>query len=240
MYEERFYRSISKPDNLDCYEVQCKETDLFCCTRGNFHGFIMGKVLFYRNQIEEYIRSRPEFRDSLVPVADDLFAPRIAREMMEASRTIGIGPMATVAGAIAEFIGRDIAPLSEEYIIENGGDIFLRTDVERVIEVYAKDSPFSEKIGILVKPGDEPYGICTSSGTVGHSLSFGKADAVCVIGKSSLFTDGLATCIGNIVKKKDDIQTAIEKGKAFPGVKGILIIFGESLGVWGDLEIVEI
>lgn len=240
MYEERFYRRISKPKDLDCYEVQYKETDLFCCTQGNFHGFIMGKVLFYRNQIEEYIRSRPEFRDSLVPIGDDPFAPRIAREMMEASRITGVGPMATVAGAIAEFIGRDIALLSEEYIIENGGDIFLRTDAERIVEIYAKDSPFSERIGISVKPDDRPYGICTSSGTVGHSLSFGKADAVCIIGRSSLFTDGLATCIGNIVKKKDDISTAIEKGKVFPGVIGILIIFGRSLGVWGDLEIVEI
>jgi ApbE superfamily uncharacterized protein (UPF0280 family) len=240
MYEERFYRRISKPKDLDCYEVQYKETDLFCCTRGNFHGFIMGKVLFYRNQLEEYIRSRPEFRDSLVPIGDDPFAPRIAREMMEASRIIGVGPMANVAGAIAEFIGRDIASLSEEYIIENGGDIFLRTDAERVVEVYAKDSPFSERIGISVKPDDRPYGICTSSGTVGHSLSFGKADAVCIIGRSALFTDGLATCIGNIVKKKDDISTAIEKGKAFPGIIGILIIFGSSLGVWGDIEIVEI
>ncbi|HOE16558.1 MAG TPA: UPF0280 family protein [Syntrophorhabdaceae bacterium] len=240
MYEERFYRGIAKPKDLNCYEVKCKETDLFCCTRGNFHGFIMGKVLFYRNQLEEYIKSRPEFRDSLVPLADDPFAPRIVREMMEASRIIGIGPMATVAGAIAEFVGRDIAPFSEEYIIENGGDIFLRTDAERIIEVYAKDSPFSERIGVSVKPDNEPWGICTSSGTVGHSLSFGKADAVCIIGRSSLFTDGLATCIGNIVKKKDDIPMAIEKGKAFSGVKGVLIIFGESLGVWGDLEIVEI
>ncbi len=240
MFEERFYRKISKPDDLVCYEVQYKETDLFCCTRENFHGLIMGKVLFYRNQLEEYIKLRPEFRDSLVPVGDDPFAPRIAREMMEASRLIGVGPMATVAGAIAEFIGRDIAPLSEEYIIENGGDIFLRTDVERVIAVYAEDSPFSERIGVSIKPHDRPYGVCTSSGTVGHSLSFGEADAVCVIGRSALFTDGLATWLGNIVKKKDDITTAIERGKVFPGVLGILIIFGESLGVWGDVEIVEI
>ncbi|OPY75525.1 MAG: hypothetical protein A4E64_01900 [Syntrophorhabdus sp. PtaU1.Bin058] len=241
MYEERFYRGIAKPRDLDCYEVQYKETDLFCCTRGNFHGFIMGKVLFYRNQLEEYIKSKPEFRDSLVPVmGDDPFAPRIAREMIEASRIIGVGPMATVAGAIAEFIGRDIAPLSEDYIIENGGDIYLRTSSERIVEVYAKDSPFSERIGISVKPDDRPYGICTSSGTVGHSLSFGSADAVCIVGRSSLFTDGLATCLGNIVKKKDDIPTAIEKGKAFPDVTGILIVFDESLGVWGDLEIVEI
>ena len=240
MYEERFYRGISKPEDLVCYEVQYKETDLFCCTRGDFHGFIMGKVLFYRNQLEEYIKSRPEFRDSLVPIGDDLFAPRMVREMIEASRIIGVGPMATVAGAMAEFIGRDIAPLSDEYIIENGGDIYLRTDTERIVEVYAKDSPFSERIGISVKPDDRPCGICTSSGTVGHSLSFGKADAVCITGRSSLFADGLATCLGNIVKKKDDIPTAIEKGKAFHGVMGILIIFGESLGVWGDLEIVEI
>jgi ApbE superfamily uncharacterized protein (UPF0280 family) len=109
-----------------------------------------------------------------------------------------------------------------------------------VILLYAKDSPFSEKIGIKLKPSNSPYGVCTSSGTVGHSLSFGKADAVCIVGTSSLFADGLATCLGNIVKNKDDIPVALEKGKTYLDVMGILIILGENLGVWGNLDIVKV
>ena len=240
MYEERFYRGFTQPNGLVCYEVKYKETDLLCCTKGNLKDFIEDRVLFYRHQLEEYIRLKPVFMHSLVPVEYDKFAPVIVREMVEASSEIGVGPMATVAGAIAEFVGRDIDKLSDEYIIENGGDVYLKTQKERVLMVYAKDSPFSKRIGIKIPPDEEPYGVCTSSGTVGHSLSFGRADAVCVVGKSSLFMDGLATYICNVVKQKNDIPLAIEKGRIFKGVKGILIIVGEHLGAWRDIEIVKI
>ena len=220
--------------------MKLKETDLWCCTRTDLSLLIKGRVLFYRHQLETYIKLRPEFEESLVPVHKDSFAPEIVRNMIEASGLLGVGPMATVAGAIAEYVGRDIAGLTDEYIIENGGDIYLRTAHERVVLIYAKDSPYSEKIGVKLKGRDTPYGVCTTSGTVGPSLSFGRADAVCIVGNSSLFADGLATYVGNIVKKKDDIAVAIEKGKAFPEVTGILIVFGNHLGIWGDLEIVKV
>ncbi len=240
MYEERFYRRISRPGELKCYEITCKETDLFCCTEGDLGPYIKERVLFYRNQLEQYILSRPAFRESLVPIDGDRLAPAMIREMLSASAAVGVGPMATVAGAIAEFVGRDIEPLTGEYIIENGGDICLRTSVERTIQVFASSSPFSEHIGLKLKAAPHAYGVCTSSGTVGHSMSLGEADAVCVVGASSLFTDGLATYLCNIVKKKDDIADAIRKGQVFPGVTGILIILGDSLGAWGDLDIVEL
>jgi uncharacterized protein len=229
-----------KPRDLICYEVSHKETDLLCCTKTDLRGYIKERVLSHRYQLDEYIRMKPIFRESLTPVENDPLAPAIAREMMAASSTLNVGPMATVAGAMAEFIGRDITDLSDVFIIENGGDICLKTDIERIVQLYAKDSPFSEKIGIKLKPGDHPYGVCTSSATVGPSLSFGNADAVCIIADSALFADGLATCLGNIVKKKDDISIAIEKGRQFPGVMGILIILGEHLGIWGDLDIVKL
>lgn len=239
MYEERFYRSISRPDDLICFEVKYKETDLFCCTKVDLKAFIEDRVFFYRHQLEEYIRQRPEFLESLSPIDNDRFAPEIARKMMEASAIIGVGPMACVAGAIAEFVGSDIELLSDEFILENGGDIFLKTKRHRTILVYAKDSPFSEKIGIKINPGPTAYGVCTSSGTVGHSLSFGSADAVCVIGESSLFCDGFATFIGNIIKKKEDIPLAIEKARTFGMIRGILIVMGDKLGVWGDIKLVK-
>ncbi len=103
MYEERFYRGFTQPNGLVCYEVKYKETDLLCCTKGNLKDFIEDRVLFYRHQLEEYIRLKPVFMHSLVPVEYDKFAPVIVREMVEASSEIGVGPMATVAGAIAEF-----------------------------------------------------------------------------------------------------------------------------------------
>ena len=240
MYEERTYRRISRPDDLICYEVALKETDLFCCTSLDLKAFIEERVLFYRNQLEVYIRERPVFLESLAPLPADPVAPRIVREMLEASAAVGVGPMACVAGAVAEFVGRDVNPRSDEYIIENGGDIFLRTRRERRVVIYAKDSPYSGKIALRLKPAEAPYGICTSSATVGPSLSLGKADAVCVVGSSSLFSDGLATRLGNMVKGEDDIEAALELGKAFPGVTGILIILGKKLGVFGDLDLLKV
>ncbi len=239
MYEERFYRGISRPDDLECFEVVCKETDLFCCTKGNLKSFIEESVISLRYKIENYIKQRPEFLESLSPIEYDRFAPDIVKEMIEASACIGVGPMACVAGAIAEFIGRDIEKHSDEFIIENGGDIFLKTNKYRNVLIYAQDSPFSERLGIRVSPHNRPYGICTSSGTVGHSLSLGKADAVCIVGESSLFCDGLATFIGNIVKKNEDISFAIEKAKTFKQIRGILIVMGDKLGAWGDIELVQ-
>ena len=240
MYEERYYRNVTKPRDLICYEVVHKETDLLCCTKTDLSVSIKERIFSYRHQLDEYIRVKPVFKESLTPLENDPLAPAIAREMIAASSTLNVGPMATVAGAVAEFIGRDIMDLSDVFIIENGGDIYLKTDIERIVQIYAKDSPFSEKIGIKIKPNDSPYGVCTSSATVGPSLSLGNADAVCIVADSALFADGLATYLGNIVKKKDDISIAIEKGQQFPGVIGILIILGEHLGIWGDLDIVKL
>lgn len=234
------YRGLVRPGDLLCYEVKFKETDLLCCTRTDLKSYLEDRVFFYRHQLEEYIESRPIFRDSLVPIEGDPFAPSIVKRMIEASALLGVGPMACVAGAVAEFLGNDIAPKTDEYIIENGGDICLKTTKERIVLVHAKNSPFSEKIGIKLKGRDRPYGVCTSSATVGPSLSLGQADAVCVVADSALFADGLATSIGNSVKRKDDIPLAIERVQGFGGVIGILIIVGDRLGIWGDLEIAQV
>ena len=231
---------MSRPDDLLCYEVIYQETDLFCCTSEDLRKTIEGRVLHYRNQLDTYVGERPEFLKSLAPIPFDPLAPRIAKEMMRAAASIGVGPMACVAGAVAEFVGRDVNPLTDEYIIENGGDIYLRTRRERNVVIYAKDSPYSKKIGIRIGPSEDALGICTSSATVGPSLSLGKADAVCVLSHSALFADGLATRIGNMVGREDDIEAALEDGKRFPDVVGILIIMGKSLGVWGNIDLIEV
>ena len=130
--------------------------------------------------------------------------------------------------------------LSKEAIVENGGDIYLVTSKERIIGIYAGDSPLSLKIGIVISPEETPLGVCTSSGTVGHSLSFGKANAVCILSKSAALADAAATAVGNVVKKKTDIELGLERGKEIAGVLGTLIIVEEKMGVWGNIKLTQL
>ncbi len=166
--------------------------------------------------------------------------PPIVREMIRTSRLAQVGPMAAVAGAIAQYVSKDLLALSKEVIVENGGDIFLSVRKERVIGIYAGSSPLSLKIGIRIDPADSPIGVCTSSGTVGHSLSFGRADAVCILSASAALADAAATAVGNLVHEKKDIETGLEKGKEIPGVLGTLIIVGDRTGAWGNIRLTQL
>ena len=95
----------------------------------------------------------------------------------------------------------------------------------------------SNKIGLEINASDTPLGICTSSGMVGHSLSYGKADAVTVVSKSTPLADAAATAIGNVIKQPSDIPKGIEMAKRTDGLKGVVIITGDSLGLWGEIKL---
>jgi len=240
MYEERTYRNLVKTDDLTKFEVIVKETDLLVRAESNLFNETRESVLKYRHQLETYITMNPEFQRSLVPLSKDSYAPEIVREMIRVSQMAQVGPMASVAGAMAEWVSKDLLKFSKEVIIENGGDIYLATARERIIGIYAGLSPLSLKIGIVIRPEESPLGICTSSGTVGHSLSFGKADAVCIVSKSAALADAAATAVGNVVQEKKDIEKGLEKGKEIEGVLGALIIIEEKMGVWGNIELTRL
>ena len=146
--------------------------------------------------------------------------------------------MAAVAGAISEFVGYDLLKKTENIIIENGGDIFIKSKNKLIASVYAGESPLSYNVNFIVRPEETPLGICTSSATVGPSLSFGKADAVCVISQSATLADAAASAIGNKVKGKQDIKTVLDYGIKIPGVRGIIIICGNEMGAIGEVELV--
>ena len=167
-------------------------------------------------------------------------APIIVRDMVNAGNKAGVGPMAAVAGAIAEYVGLDLLSSSDEVVVENGGDIFLKTNEPVKIGIFAGKSPLSLRIGFRIDSVKKPAAVCTSSGTVGHSLSLGNADAVCVLSESCPLADAAATSIGNHVKSKSDIQKAIHIGKNISGINGIAIIMGDEIGLWGNLELIKI
>ena len=236
-YQERFYRKWAKTTGLITQEVIIGETDIFISAEKDIKKTAQRIVKGYRDKIESYIKLNPQFRTSLEPLDLDLHEPDIVKDMIRASKLAGVGPMASVAGAIAEFAGKELLSYSGQIIIENGGDIFLKSDVERTIAIFAGDSPLTGKLFIKIKSQDTPLGICTSSGTVGHSLSFGKADACVIISKSTSLADAVATAMCNRVKRKEDIRSALSFAMSINGVKGTLVIYGKEFGVSGDIEL---
>ena len=240
MYEERTYRNIIKDAKLISYSVIVKETDLYVRTDSDLSKDVENSIVKYRYQLENYIKDHEEFLKSLRPVEVDTLAPKIVKNMADAALRADVGPMAAVAGAMSEYVGRDLDSKSSNIIIENGGDIFMKTDIERRVSIYAGNSVLSHKVGILIKPDMSPLGICTSSGTVGHSLSFGKADAVCVLSRSTLIADAAATSTGNVVKSATDIEKGLNYAMDIEGVSGVLIIVGDKLGAFGDIELVKV
>lgn len=223
--------------DLVTFQVQVKETDLFVAAERNLYREALEAVLKYRNDLENFIQGSSFFKTSLAPFEVSDTAPLIVKEMALAAKKVNVGPMAAVAGAVAEFVGKDLLKYSEEVIVENGGDIFLKTLKPRKIAIYAGDSPLSNRIAIEIKPEQTPLGICTSAGTLGHSLSFGKADAVVVLSKSASLADAAATAIGNRVQEADDIEKGIVFAKGIKGISGVVIIKDDKIGIWGEIKI---
>jgi len=240
MYEPRFYRHWIKDDDLVSFELAVKQTDLYIRSRRNLKDKALDSVLKHRSSLESYIGRHPIFLTTLQPYQAEAGAPTIVKEMARVSQLAGVGPMAAVAGAIAEAIGRDLIAFSPEIIVENGGDIFLKISKKRLVGIYAGQSSFAKKIALEIMPRETPLGICTSSGTVGHSLSLGSADAVIVLSPSTALADAAATALCNIVKSADDIPQAIEKARSIEGLRGLVIIVGDKMGVWGKVRIVPL
>lgn len=237
-YQQRHYRNLVKTNRLTFFRVVVKETDLAIYAQKSLETVARELILKHRGYIETYIETYPEFAGTLLPWPLLEPAPEIVRNMVWAGRQAGVGPMAAVAGAVAEHVGKGLLKYSPEAIVENGGDVFLKIQGSATVAIFAGKSPLSLRIGIRIHPENSAFSVCTSSGTVGHSKSMGKADAVCVVSQSCCLADAMATSLGNHISGEKDIQKAIEVGKQVQGVEGIVVIVGKKIGAWGNLEII--
>jgi hypothetical protein len=240
MHAPRTYRSRVQAHRLASFQVVIKETDLMVHATRELRDAARELVLEHRGYLEAHIRQHPGFLATLDPWAPRGPAPAVVEEMVAAGVAAGVGPMAAVAGAIAERVGRGLLAHAPEVIVENGGDVFLTTAAPAVVGIYAGASPLSLKFGIRVGGGAAPLAVCTSSGTVGHSLSFGRAEAACVVARACALADAAATAVANRVRSGRDITPAIEFGRTIPGVAGILVVAGDRMGAWGELEVVAL
>ena len=241
-YQERTYRSVHN-SGLTAFEVKMAETDLHILASSPAQDQALLAVARVRAEIEGYIRQHPLFLSSLVPLPMDSGAPEPVRAMLAAALAAGVGPMAAVAGVIAEAVGRELLRQGHaEVIVENGGDLFLARTQPSVVAVQAGTSRLSGRLGISLRPEQMPCGLCCSSGTVGHSLSFGRADAAAVLAASAAVADAAATCLGNEVKSQDSrsVSRAVELAKGIAGVTGAVVIAGAHLGAWGEIELVRL
>ncbi len=145
--------------------------------------------------------------------------------------------MAAVAGAIAEEVGCYLLELTQEVIVENGGDIFLKIEQPVNVGIYAGKSPLSGRLSLKVNPGQTPLGVCTSSGKVGPSFSRGIADAALAISASTPLADAAATALGNMVKAPTDLEKALAFARGVDGITGALLICEDKIAAWGEIEL---
>ncbi|MFC1512510.1 UPF0280 family protein [bacterium] len=238
MYEPRAYRKNLLSSDLIPFEIRVKDTDFYVLSKKDNREKIRDLIIFYRTQIENYIRKEPFFKVTFKPVETTKDAPHIIRSMAESSRMVNVGPMAAIAGAVAEFVGKEIVRQEKsDVIIENGGDLFLFTTKERKVGILTKNKFFKDKLYIKVLPHDTPLGICTSSGKIGHSISLGKSDTVTIVSASVTLADALATAACNLIKGPQDIQKALTFIKSVPMIKGAVIICDNKIGACGNIEI---
>jgi ApbE superfamily uncharacterized protein (UPF0280 family) len=237
---ERVYRNIAAPDLLK-FRICAGESDLMVLAARDIRAELLKWLKYYRRQLKQYIAAHPGFATALSPLAPDPEAPQLAQWMMTAACKAGVGPMAAVAGAIAGTLGKTItAAASPDLIIENGGDIYLRSLRERIVAVYAGRSPVSHQIGLRFPARPEGIAICASAGTVGPSLSFGKADAAVIIAPDAALADATATATANRVQTAADLETALAFAREITGITGALIIKDDKIAAWGSVELVPL
>jgi ApbE superfamily uncharacterized protein (UPF0280 family) len=240
IFHPRTYRDFSEDTRFKTFRVTIETSDLYVKAHSLLEKETENLIRQGRNQVEAAIARRPAFLSSLTPLEENPSDAPIAAWMIRAGAKAGTGPMAAVAGAIAEFVGRGLLAMSDELIVENGGDIFLKMADPVLVGIFAGSSPFNERLGLLIEPSGIPIGICTSAATVGPSLSLGKADAATVISHDVALADAVATAMGNRISKSDDLKEAVEWAKAIPGVDGALAIMDEKISAVGIPDLVPI
>jgi hypothetical protein len=240
-YQRRAYRETAGvPGKYREQIVEC-ETDIYIAAdRPVDVEFCRERIRHYRRQIQRYIERDERFLTALGPIPVERTAAPIVKTMAAAARAADVGPMAAVAGAIAQRLGNDLARRGHrEIFIENGGDIYVRSGKNARIGVYAGDSPFTGRLSIIIPAVRLPAGVCTSSGTVGHSLSFGSADAVVIAARNAALADSAATAVANMVNGPDDFRLALRRAAGINGVFGCVAIVKDRIAGWGDVRLAK-
>lgn len=239
---DRFYReAVSAHDGEVSFQAAVGESDLWVTARENLAGPIADHLHAIRGHIRAYAVLHPEFLTSLTPLAVPETAPDIVRAMAEAGQACGVGPMAAVAGAVAQSVADAFAGRSPDILVENGGDVFLHSTRERTVALLAEPES-GAKVGLTIAADEFPLALCSSSGKVGHSLSLGTGDLVTVRSGSGALADAAATALANLVKQDRDVGRVVQLAQEWEplGVEGVFAQSGRKLAVWGKMELIAL
>ncbi len=189
-----------------------------------------------RFELELYVRANPKFLYTLTPIPAPE-KPLVAKMMAEATQKAEVGPMAAVAGAIADLAVQDMLKTGcQVAVVENGGEIMAQSNQPVDVAVAAGDEPLSRRFGFRLT--EFPIGVATSSGRFSHAFSFGDAEAAIIFCKDATLADAAATAVGNVVKGDDaqaGIQAGIKRGMSIEGVDGVMVIYKGEVGTAGKI-----
>jgi ApbE superfamily uncharacterized protein (UPF0280 family) len=231
----------NQPNKRTRERFQLKETIVTISSEKRYMPVAKDAIRSCRSALEKFIRKDPFFAvtlDQYRSAHPDV--PPIAGRMIDAANTLGIGPMSAVAGTIASMAVEAMIDAGATYaIVDNGGDIALINDETVIVGIYAGESTTNIDIGLEIEPSDSILGICTSSGRIGHSISFGNADAVTILSGDVSLADAAATAVGNAVNGAASIKEAFSIVSGLKSITGGLIIIGGQIGIYGSVPIVE-
>jgi ApbE superfamily uncharacterized protein (UPF0280 family) len=199
-------------------------------------GLVTHEVVRQRKLLERYIAIHPAFMKAMRPVRPKAGAPEVALRMAAAAASVGVGPMAAVAGAMAQAVVETVlAAGSREAIVDNGGDVFMKVVDPVRIGLDAGEGEVGGSLAFLVMPEETPLSICSSSGKMGHSYSRGRCDLATVVAKDGALADAAATQAGNLVRRQSDLGRALDRIMLIGGVLGVLLVMGDKVGTAGRL-----
>ena len=230
IYERKNYRNrIALPQSVS-FEVEVSETKLEIQAHGDLTAKAKDSVFRYRYQVEEYLRQHPAFRETSSPIQIYAAAPEIVRYSDLSSRTTGVAPMSCMGGAIADFVGRDLADESANLIVASGGDAFVRSAFPLEVYLYAEGSPFHEAVLLAMPAFRNCFGISTY--VPGKGIH-----AVTVVSRSACWASSFARDIGDRLTAGEALNSVLNRAASYTDVGGVVVIAGKTIFAGGDLVI---
>ena len=237
-YADRdIYRNKISAEGRYSFRLDYKYSGLYIICDRDIGSELEEPVLSFYQDIETVIVGRPDFEKSMAPIKAEKDLPRTIKKMCSAGEVFGVGPMASIAGALCDHLAKNLIDRCSFLMIENGGDVYIKSGDPLEVGIFTKNTYFKDKLTLLVEAEQTPCGICSSSGSFGHSLSLGKSDLVTVLSRTTTIADAAATSIANTINSEEDIDKAITRFSQYKEVEGLIIIKNKRIGLWGKLQL---